>query len=68
MLNCSELQVFAVAAETENFSETARHLHLSQPAVSQRIRSLERQLGLQLFRRSGRGVALTSAGRTSRWG
>jgi len=63
MLNCSELQVFAVAAETENFSETARRLHLSQPAVSQRIHSLEQQLGLRLFRRSGRGVTLTSAGR-----
>jgi len=63
MLNCSEVQVFAVAAETENFSETARRLHLSQPAVSQRINSLERQLGLRLFQRSGRGVALTSAGR-----
>lgn len=63
MLNCSEMQVFVVAAETENFSETARRLHLSQPAVSQRIHSLERQLGLRLFRRSGRSVALTSAGR-----
>jgi DNA-binding transcriptional LysR family regulator len=63
MLNCSEVQVFAVAAETENFTETARRLHLSQPAVSQRIHSLERQLGLQLFRRSGRSVTLTSAGR-----
>ncbi len=63
MLNCSEVQVFAVAAETENFTETARRLHLSQPAVSQRIHSLERQLDLQLFRRSGRSVSLTSAGR-----
>ena len=63
MLNCAEIHVFAVAAETENFSETARRLHLSQPAVSQRIHSLEQQLGLRLFKRSGRGVSLTSAGR-----
>mgnify|MGYP006285815747 CR=1 FL=1 len=63
MLNCSEVHVFVVAAETENFSETARRLHLSQPAVSQRIQSLEIQLGLRLFRRSGRSVSLTSAGR-----
>jgi len=63
MLNCAEVQVFAVAAETENFSETARRLHLSQPSVSQRIHSLEQQLGLRLFERSGRGVTLTSAGR-----
>jgi DNA-binding transcriptional LysR family regulator len=62
MLNLSEMHVFAVAAETENFSETARRLHLSQPAVSQQIRSLERYLGVQLFRRSGRSVTLTDAG------
>jgi DNA-binding transcriptional LysR family regulator len=62
MLSLSEMQVFAVAAETENFSEAARRLHLSQPAVSQQIRSLERYLCVQLFRRSGRGVALTDAG------
>jgi DNA-binding transcriptional LysR family regulator len=62
MLNLSEMQVFAVAAETENFSETARRLHLSQPAVSQQIHSLERYLGVKLFRRSGRSVTLTDAG------
>jgi DNA-binding transcriptional LysR family regulator len=63
MLNLTEMQVFAVAADTENFSETARRLHLSQPAVSQQIRSLENYLGIQLFLRSGRGVTLTDAGR-----
>jgi len=55
MLNLSEIQVFAIAAETENFSETARRLHLSQPAVSQQIHSLESYLGIELFVRSGRG-------------
>lgn len=63
MLNLSEIQVFAVAAETENFSKAARRLHLSQPAVSQQIHSLENYLGIQLFLRSGRGVTLTDAGR-----
>jgi DNA-binding transcriptional LysR family regulator len=63
MLNLLEMQVFAVAAETENFSETARRLHLSQPAVSQRIHSLERHLGIRLFRRAGRSVELTDGGR-----
>jgi DNA-binding transcriptional LysR family regulator len=62
MLNLSEMQVFTVAAETENFSEAARRLHLSQPAVSQHIRSLENCLEVELFLRSGRGVALTDAG------
>jgi DNA-binding transcriptional LysR family regulator len=62
MLNLSEIQVFAVAAETGNFSAAARRLHLSQPAVSQQIRSLENYLGVELFLRSGRGVALADAG------
>jgi len=63
MLSLSEIQVFAVAAETENFSKAARRLHLSQPAVSQHIRSLESYLGVQLFQRTGRGVTLTDEGR-----
>ena len=62
MLNLSEMQVFTVAAETENFSEAARRLQISQPAVSQQIRSLENYLDVELFLRSGRGVALTDAG------
>lgn len=62
MLNVYELNVFLVAAETENFSEAARQLHLSQPAVSQHIQALERHLGVQLFHRTGRHVSLTEAG------
>jgi DNA-binding transcriptional LysR family regulator len=62
MLNLLQLQLFTVAAETENFSEAARRIHLSQPAVSQQIRSLEQYLGVDLFHRPGRGVKLTDAG------
>jgi DNA-binding transcriptional LysR family regulator len=63
VLNLSEIQVFVAAAETGNFSEAARRIHLSQPAVSQQIRSLENYFGVQLFIRSGRGVALADAGK-----
>jgi LysR family transcriptional regulator, transcriptional activator of the cysJI operon len=63
MLNLAAMRVFAVAAETENFSETARRLHLSQPAVSQQVQSLEHHLGIELFLRSGRSIRLTDAGR-----
>lgn len=62
MLNLIELRVFLIAAETENFSETGRRLSLSQPAVSMQIQSLEAQLGIQLFHRSGRHISLTEAG------
>lgn len=63
MLNVCELNVFLHAAETENFSEAARRLHLSQPAVSLTIKSLETELGIDLFQNVGRNVVLTDAGR-----
>lgn len=62
MLNVYELNVFVQAAETQNFSETARRLHLTQPAVSLNIKALEKQLGIDLFRNIGRNVVLTEAG------
>src|SRR5574341_999847 len=61
MLNVHELQVFLAAAETENFSEAGRRLNISQPAVSMQIRALETRMGMELFRRSGRHIALTEA-------
>ena len=64
MLPLESLHVFVVAAELENFSRAARRLHLSQPAVSQHIRMLEKRLGVQLFERNGRRVRLSAAGET----
>jgi len=63
MLNIYELNVFLVAAETENFSEAARHLNLTQPAVSMQIRALEKKLDVQLFYRSGRSLTLSERGK-----
>jgi DNA-binding transcriptional LysR family regulator len=62
MLNLDALKVFLAIAEYGNFSEAGRHLHLSQPAVSQIIQGLERQLETQLFVRQGRTAQLTEAG------
>lgn len=42
----------------------ARHLNLTQPAVTRRIQELEQELGARLFRRESRGVALTPVGRS----
>ena len=62
MLELHELQVFLVAAETENFSETGRILQISQPAVSAHIQSLEQRLNTRLFDRVGRNIKLNEAG------
>ncbi|GMA50581.1 HTH-type transcriptional regulator CitR [Alicyclobacillus contaminans] len=57
------LQTFVVAAETENFRQTAELLHLAQPTVTLHIQKLEQQLGMSLFERVGRQVRLSPAGR-----
>lgn len=56
------LRYFATVAQTLSFSQAARKLHLAQPPLSAQIKTLERELGVQLFVRSSRGVALTQAG------
>jgi DNA-binding transcriptional LysR family regulator len=66
MLNLKELQVFLSAANFGSFSEASRQLHLSQSAVSQLIGSLERQLGVRLFERTGRSTRLTAEGQALR--
>jgi DNA-binding transcriptional LysR family regulator len=63
MVEVHELQIFVAAAEEENFSAAARKLHLSQPAVSFQIQTLEQRLQVQLFQRIGRRIVLTEAGR-----
>lgn len=62
MLN--ELVTFCTVAKHGSMSRAAAELHLSQPAISQRLRSLEETYGLPLFRRTNRGVELTPAGET----
>jgi len=64
MLNVHEMNVFLTAAETQNFSEAARQLHMTQPAVSMQVQSLEQRLGVDLFERSGRRIQLSEAGET----
>jgi DNA-binding transcriptional LysR family regulator len=58
------MNVFLTAAETQNFSEAARQLHMTQPAVSMQVQSLEQRLGVDLFERSGRRIQLSEAGET----
>ena len=59
----SLLLVFESAARHESYTRAAEDLSLSQSAISKQVQALESHLGLQLFRREGRSVRLTDAGR-----
>lgn len=63
MIDIVKLKTFLRAAESLSFSETAKQLHLSQPTVSNQIKILERELGVELFTRSNTGLQLTEGGR-----
>ncbi|MDM0010367.1 LysR family transcriptional regulator [Variovorax sp. J22G73] len=60
--NLDALQSFAVFADTLNFSESARLLHISQPALHAKVRKLSEQLDAKLYVRVGSALALTGAG------
>jgi len=56
------LKVFVTVAEKKNFSRTAEDLHMTQPAVSQYIRSFEEMMGTRLLERTNKYVRLNKAG------
>jgi DNA-binding transcriptional LysR family regulator len=58
----AELSAFAAVAEHRNFTKAAAQLAITSPTLSQTIRSLEERLGVRLFNRTTRSVALTEAG------
>jgi DNA-binding transcriptional LysR family regulator len=61
-MDTRQLAAFCAVVERKSFSEAAERLGVTQPAVSQQIRSLEERVGQQLLDRSGRRVEPTEAG------
>lgn len=62
-MDTANLDAFLAVAHSGSFSRAAEQLHLTQPAISKRIASLEQQLNVRLFDRIGKHVQLTEAGR-----
>ena len=62
-MNLSQLYYFSKLSELEHFSKAAKELYITQPSLSHAIKSLETELGVQLFEREGRRMRLTAFGK-----
>lgn len=62
-MNTSQIRYFVTVAQLQNMSKAAEYLHMSQPALSKSIASLEEELGTPLFSREGKRISLNSSGK-----
>ncbi|WP_344586577.1 LysR family transcriptional regulator [Actinomadura vinacea] len=61
-MNLRQLRYVVATADHGTMTSAAQALYVAQPALSRAVRELERELGVELFARSGRGVVLTAVG------
>jgi DNA-binding transcriptional LysR family regulator len=64
MINLNQLRAFYQAAKCQNVSLAAKHLFVSQPAVTAQVKLFEDNCGLKLFKKKGRNLHLTDEGKT----
>ncbi len=65
-IELKQLEYFLAVAENLSFTKAAEEIHVAQPAISQQIKQLERDLGISLFHRNNKRVNLTEAGQLFR--
>ena len=58
----TQIELFVTVAQSQNLAKTARRIHVSPSSVSQRLKSLETELGAKLYEKSKEGIKLTQAG------
>jgi DNA-binding transcriptional LysR family regulator len=59
-----QIELFVAAAKDENLGKTAERMHVSASSVCQRLRSVENELGVKLYKRTRKGIELTGPGQT----
>jgi DNA-binding transcriptional LysR family regulator len=64
LMDIQHLQYFVAVATQGNFTKAAQMLYVTQPTISKMVKSVEEELGVTLFDRSGKQVKLTDAGKT----
>ena len=62
-MELTHLRYFAALAETESVARAAQTLHISSPSLSNTIKKMEAELGVDLFKPAGRGICLTETGK-----
>ena len=65
-MQLTQIEAFLAVAERRSVSDAAGALYVTQPALTTRLKNLERELGVELFVRTPRGMRLTAAGRAFR--
>lgn len=61
-MNLTHLEYFRAVARMGSATKAAEHLHVTQPTISNGLKSLENELGVQLFKRQGRSLVLNATG------